>query len=272
MTFLSHELANYDGRPILLYEFRRGNYAVGYVASHADVVTDLLTYKATPITNQGVKQKGTTVTDIFEIECPRSLEVVQWFRYTPPSDTIYLVLRRFHYGDPEAVIVWIGQVVSVSEQSDETASIKCQAVSITLKRGGLRLAWQRGCPHALYDQNCRADKPTFAHPTTISTVGTTFLTLSPSVPTDAYWPGGIVEWQAPGGLYYERRLIEHIVAGNQLYPYGQFDGYTAGMAVTLYPGCKRTSTWCESYFNNLANYGGFPFMPSRSPFDGDPIF
>jgi hypothetical protein len=30
-------------------------------------------------------------------------------------------------------------------------------------------------------------------------------------------------------------------AGSSIYPFGQMDGYTAGMAVTIYPGCKRTS-------------------------------
>lgn len=270
MAFVTSEISNFHGRPIALYEFRRGQMVLGYAAADQDIHTSARTFIAAPMENHGVKQKGTAVTDVFEITCPRSLEIVQWFRYTPPSDIVYLTVRRFHYGDAEAVIIWIGQVVAVSENADETATIRCQAVSITLKRGGLRLTWQRGCPHALYDQNCRADKTAFAVPTSIGALGTNYFTVSTGLSGAAFWPGGIIEWQPSPGTY-ERRLIEHVI-GSQVFPYGQMDGYTPGMAVTLYPGCKRTSSWCNDFFSNLSNYGGFPFMPTRSPFNGDPIF
>lgn len=44
-----------------------------------------------------------------------------------------------------------------------------------------------------------------------------------------------------------------------------------GMIITVYPGCQRTIAACET-FSNLDNYGGFPFMPGKSPFDGTPFF
>jgi hypothetical protein len=134
----------------------------GYAAADKDITTSNgtreIVYVAAPISNSGQTQKGTAVTDVFEVTCPASLEIVQWYRYTPPSDTIYLAVRRFHYGDTQSVIVWLGQVVSVEENSEGVATIRCQQVSITLKRGGLRMTWQRGCIHALYDQNCTVDK------------------------------------------------------------------------------------------------------------------
>jgi hypothetical protein len=36
--------------------------------------------------------------------------------------------------------------------------------------------------------------------------------------------------------------------------------------VTLYPGCAHTRTACKDKFNNLANFGGFPLIPSKNPF------
>jgi hypothetical protein len=86
----------------------------GYASGDQDVTANNGTrdifYRATPISNSGQTQKGTAVTDVFEVKCPASLEVVQWYRYTPPSDTIYLAVRRYHHGDTQAVIVWLGQV------------------------------------------------------------------------------------------------------------------------------------------------------------------
>jgi hypothetical protein len=104
------------------------------------------------------------------ITAPRTVDPAVWFRLTPPSDTVYVVLRRFHWGDAESVIIWLGQIISVSDNADESATLRCQAISITLRRGGLRMSWQRGCIHALYDQNCTVDKSLYAYPRTIASV------------------------------------------------------------------------------------------------------
>jgi uncharacterized phage protein (TIGR02218 family) len=278
MSFAALEGSSYDGSPVLLYEFTRGVDAVfGYAAADQDITTSNgtreIVYVAAPISNSGQTQKGTAVTDVFEVTCPASLEVVQWYRYTPPSDTIYLAVRRFHYGDTQSVIVWLGQVVAVEENSEGIATIRCQQVSITLKRGGLRMTWQRGCIHALYDQNCTVDKRAYAQVVTVTGTnpdGRVFVTPNPS--SGAFWNGGIIEYEMPSLTnVFERRLIEHVTAFT-LYPYGQMDGYYNGQLLTLYPGCKRTGEWCNSFFNNIDNYGGFEFLPNRSPFSGESVF
>lgn len=278
MTFSDRENSNYSGEPVLLYEFTRGNTAVfGYVSADQDIIanngTSDVTYKAVPISNGGQAQKGTAVTDVFEVKCPVDIEIVQWYRYTPPSDTIYLAVRRFHFGDTQSVIVWLGQVVSVEEGVDGSATIKCQQVSITLKRGGLRMTWQRNCIHALYDRNCTVDKLLYATPATVTTINVSgWIGVTPNPPSDWYWNGGILEFDYPGltGVK-ERRLIES-VSGGVVVPYGQLDSYSVGQSLTLYPGCKRTGEWCNSFFNNVDNYGGFEFMPNSSPYSGDSVF
>jgi hypothetical protein len=49
-------------------------------------------------------------------------------------------------------------------------------------------------------------------------------------------------------------------------------GLAAGTTVTLFPGCDHTLATCSGKFSNTANYGGFPFMPTKNPFGGDPIY
>ena len=39
-------------------------------------------------------------------------------------------------------------------------------------------------------------------------------------------------------------------------------------AVTLYPGCARNRETCKNKFNNILNFGGWPWIPLRNPFDG----
>ena len=276
-TFLDRENSNYGGQPIALYEFRRGGTEHFYASCDHDIIASGNLYVATPISDEGVNQKGTAVTDAFEMTVPDDMTVAQWFVNTPPSDIIYVVIRRYHYGDSQAVIIWLGQVVSVTFGNENTAKITAQAVSISLRRGGLRLSWQRGCPHALYDQNCRVDKAAYAVSGTITAMDINSITVTPGTgqafDVNAYWPGGIIEWMI-GPNITEKRLIEDVasVSSGRFFPFGFNDGFSIGLAVTIYPGCKRVSSWCDGYFRNIENYGGFPWMPTKSPYDGDPVF
>ncbi|MEW6169845.1 MAG: phage BR0599 family protein [Pseudomonadota bacterium] len=49
-------------------------------------------------------------------------------------------------------------------------------------------------------------------------------------------------------------------------------GLSVGATVVLYPGCDHTLSTCESKFGNSANFGGFPFIPTKNPFGGSPIY
>jgi len=54
--------------------------------------------------------------------------------------------------------------------------------------------------------------------------------------------------------------------------YGMSYGMIYGsLTVTLYPGCPRDRQTCNDRFNNLENYGGFDWIPSRNPFNGSSI-
>ena len=42
---------------------------------------------------------------------------------------------------------------------------------------------------------------------------------------------------------------------------------TPGETVSLYPGCDHTLQTCHGRFNNAENFGGFPWIPRRNPFN-----
>lgn len=270
--FLTREQSNYGGEPSLLYEFRRGQMGLLYASSDRDVESTMGTFRSCAISNGGLTMKGMAVTDQFEITAPDTIDLASWFAYSPPSDTVYVIVRRFHWGQSIPAIVYIGQIVSVTHQADDTISVKCQPTSITLKRGGLRLTWQRGCVHGLYDQNCQVDKEVYRVDTTVTALTAGVITVAASLNGGQYWPGGILQWQIAEGTF-ERRLIQGTTGlPHQLVPFGQMNGFTVGMAITLYPGCKRVSAWCDGFFNNMANFGGWHYMPNKSPYDGDTVF
>lgn len=84
-----------------------------------------------------------------------------------------------------------------------------------------------------------------------------------------HFAGGYATWQA-GGLTEKRMIVAH--AGDLVTLSAVPPGLSAGAAVMLYPGCDHTLVTCEAKFANSANFGGFPFIPTKNPFGGSPIY
>jgi len=82
---------------------------------------------------------------------------------------------------------------------------------------------------------------------------------------DGYFVAGMLVTANAGS----RMIIGH--TGINLTMVAPMPGLTAGMDVQLYAGCDHAVATCRDRFNNLTNYGGFPFIPVKNPFTGDGI-
>jgi hypothetical protein len=49
-------------------------------------------------------------------------------------------------------------------------------------------------------------------------------------------------------------------------------GLASGAEVRAYAGCNRTLDECKTRFDNVANFGGMPFIPTKNPFGSDPLY
>lgn len=281
MSFQTYEQSNAIGRPINLYLFVWGNSQWGYTSSDTAQIIDGVTYTPIPISDDGLKQANSD-SDPFTVHLPvalpdssgvmQPLPLVALFRSTPPSQSVFITVRRKHEQDPEALIHWIGKVGNVLRQADgATADIVCRNRSV--KRAGLRLTWARICPHFVFDSGCQLLKSAFAITRNVTAVtGNSFTVDGAPLAASPYYDGGFIEWNADGLGTIERRGIEATLGANEYQVFGRADGITIGLAVTIYPGCDGAVATCDTKFSNLANYGGVDFMPSKSPFDGRQVF
>lgn len=271
MTFDTLERSNYDGIPTRLYEFALGTHAWRYASGERDVVLGGVTYVATPISDSGIILSGDVENDDFTITLPANVEFAALYYGTPPSQTVNVTVRQIHRGSDEAPIVWVGILRTTKRVSPIKLEIGCRTLSASLNRNGLRLAWGKQCPHALYDRNCKVNPASYGVAVQIqSLTGATIVSTGFNSLPSGYLAGGYLEWPLLPGVM-ERRSIE-AQSGSVVTVFGTTDGLTVGQYATFYPGCDRVVSTCNSKFNNLSNYGGFPHMPSKSPFDGDPVF
>lgn len=271
MTFDSLERSNYQGVPTTLYEFSMGGTYWRYAAGERDVVLTGVIYSALAIVNEGYSSSGNPETDEITVRIDAFAEVTQLYLGTPPSEPVQLRVRTLHRGDTEAPVVWAGLVKSGRQVSTVEFSFTCNSLLSTLNRNGLRLSWGRGCPHALYDRSCQVDPSDYAVSALIGTlIGNTVTSTGLASFGDGYFSGGYLSFIGPHGATERRAIKSHIGSSIQLL--GLADGISEDTWIIIYPGCNRITSTCEDKFDNLTNYGGFPHLPTKSPFDGDPIF
>ncbi len=273
MSFSQYELSNSAGHPIKLYEFIRQTKSWLYTNADRDVSYGGRSYIAIACSDSGVTQSGDTDADTVTITVPFNADVVKQWSSTPTSDSIQLIIRRMHQndGDFEAPVTWVGEVTGLTRPDYVSRAIQCGNMISRFARGGLRMTWERGCPHRLYDQNCRVDKTLFAVTGTVQTVSnTSCLVAAASTFPGGWFNGGYMSWEIEPGLFESVGIETH--TGSQLQLFGATSWLENGQNVVLYPGCLRTIQVCHDKFNNVPNYGGFTNMPGTSPFNGNPVF
>lgn len=285
MAYGDYEVSNQDAKPIALYEFQYGNTYWRYCTDDEDRTIGGETWLAHAISDEGVTQGGSDQNDL-QIITQSNNPVAALFRNAQPSGKVWLSVRRWHIGDPddETPLLWSGTVVNATLVDKATVQMACRSLGGSYDRQGLRLAWGRMCPHVLYSAfGCKVNKALHAYNYQVLTLtGTNFTaglfdTADPpapipdsfSEPAEGSFTGGFVEFvRADGSL--QRYGIE-LQTGNDFRVLGSTDGLAVGSDITIYPGCARNTTACK-LFNNLPNYGGFPHLPGKSPFDGSPVF
>lgn len=270
MPLNDFEISVEDAKPLYLYAFSLGDRTWRYASSALDVMTlDGHVWAASPISHSGVSLTGEATTDALTIEASTSIAPVQVYMINPPSVPIGLTIFQKDAGDDETVVIYVGDVSQVNFPEPGKATVTCETISVSMRRQGLRLSWQRSCPYAVYDQStCKVNKTAHAVAAVIESVNGFQITVSGALASGVY-PGGFFEWIRPvKGLEF---LTIEAQSGNTLTVFGTTMDLYAGLAITVYRGCNRTPTACAS-FGNFDNYGGVPAMPGKSPFDGTPVF
>lgn len=268
MTYATVETSIQGGRPVELYEFISGTTHYRYTSADGDVVYGGNTFSAVPIARNAVEATSETARLALEIQCDRSLSVLDLFSTLPPDEIVSVSLRRLHAGDGEAITMWMGRVLNVTWNS-AAAEIHCESVYTSQKRTGLRRLYQKACPHVVYRTGCGLSSASFKSTKTVATVSGVSLTFSTIGVDDHYFSGGYLEWIS-GGVT-QRRAIRTQLGGTVVISF-PLPGLAAAASVDLYPGCDHTLATCHSKFSNSLNYGGMPYFPSKNPFNGTPIY
>ena len=267
MTFLANETSAEDGAPVELYELSVGFDTFNLTSAEDEFVDGVTTYTPTEV-------KRTTITvgpedrqDVLELSLPSDHEFVQRFISIPPGQEATLTIKRFHRFDgatPEILVWFKGIVRSVGFSDDGFRS----TIAVTPLTGGLsrlvpRFLYSNVCNHVHYDSGCKVIQNNFRLQGTITVVDGFDITVpGASGFADDFFNSGFVSL---GGSDF-RLVLDH--TGDVLrllLPFPNAD--LIGSAVDVFAGCDHSIVVCKTKYNNVLNYGGFAFVPTKNPFE-----
>lgn len=268
MSFADTESSRIKGRPVNLFMIRYGespNSYYAYTDGSADQTVDGVTYQAQPVMRGAIVVKGSMDKANLEIRMSIDLEVAELFRVYPPASVVSITIYQKHLsdGDGEFFVIWAGRVTS-SKRNPPELILTCEPIRTTLKRLGLRRHYQYSCPHVLYGDWCRANKAAATTSGTISSISSTRLTMLGGwgAGDTSRYLGGLIEWTNALGDVEVRSIIR--VSGNVLTMSGTARDLSPGDVVAVSRGCSRDMAGCNSH-NNIQNFGGCPFIPTKNP-------
>ena len=275
MSFADYEGSRDRGEPVNLFLFEYGpdaSHRIGMTDAENVITYDGTPYIPEPILRDTIKASGTLDKSMFELRSDRDNAVAELFRIYPPSQVVRLTIYQGHLDDParQFLVVWTGRVLNVKWEGSE-CRLSCEPIATSLRRPGLRRRYQLSCPHVLYGSKCRANKEAATSEVTINTKAEGVRSVMVNYQLEGDDPrtlrGGTLEWITPDGLSESRTIMSVSGSGatTTLLLTGVVRSLPAGYAVNLVRGCSHTMDDCGNLHNNLPNFGGMPWIPTKNP-------
>lgn len=264
MGYFDFEKSSYAGKPVELIRFSYGDQLWLYTTSSQEVFFNEDAYIPTYIERGQITRGGDTSKDTCELKVALTDPVSQMFRSGWLDFPMIVTVYRHHLPDLDFAVIWKGRITS-RKCSGSVATLQSNTSFTLLRRAGLRRVYQVSCPHPLYSPQCGVNQEGFRVDTSILSISGSLLSISGiSGYPENYFKGGKISFGES-----LRMVISS--SGSGIVMLDSFDTAYDGASVSLYPGCSRDMDNCLNRFNNLDNFGGFPFLPNKNPFTGDAL-
>ena len=281
MNYNTLESSTQDGMPIYKFLFVKGSDEFRFTSASYFISESTGTYSPEPIDASSISQTGELAKNGVKITLPRTNDLAQLFLGSVPEEITSLTIYRGHDQiDPsEFKVFWKGRVAS-TEASGDSVTLECEDIFTSMQRPGNRARYQKGCRHALYSSQCGVNRDDFAVGVeVVSQSGDTVTvdvvddSIGSNIDSNVDSAGAELEPDSfLGGLIELDNGASRAIIGQSgsvitlISAFSDLNLDSVGLPATLYPGCKHNVSDCKNKFNNLDNYGGFPFIPGKNPF------
>ena len=265
MAYGTHEDSAESARPVELFTFTIDTTIYRYTSAE-----DTVTYSAQDYLSRQIDRSKPTLSSSesgrqqMEITLPADDPVASRYIGIVPPDRVSLQIIRYHRGDsPNGIILWDGRIISAKFEKQGSM---CRLFSISsesaLSRQIPGRKYQGLCNHVLFDSLCQIVKASNKYSGNVSVVSGNTLTVDGLAASEG------ADWAVGGTIEHgnDKRLVT-AQSGDVLTLQLPFRDTPLSQTVDVYAGCDHTISTCLTKFTNTINYGGFPFVPTKNPFN-----
>jgi uncharacterized phage protein (TIGR02218 family) len=182
-------------------------------------------------------------------------------------DKAQIVVRRLFmdsgFAQQGTVIRFVGNIGDLDQLGRTSAKFTCkskvQELNVKLPRNIL----QPTCIHTLFDAGCALSKAAFAVSGTVNAGSTVNKLITTLTNSDSYFDNGQLLFTSGPNAGHLCAVKTYQHSGGTVFFFMPLPAVTnAGDTFTIYPGCDKTQTTCATKFANIANFGGFPYVPA----------
>lgn len=256
-----------SSRPLEVYRFAVGNLSYLYTSAEDAITLGTDTYEPEAIARDSISQGQDKRKQVLKVTVPSSNAFAQRYVSTQPGQKATLSVTRLQRDEVPTfntrILVYKGSVQSVNfPDSGEVAEIAVQTIEGATSRTIPRYTYQASCGHVLYGPGCDVNPDSFDHIGTVTAVSGNDITLSGASGAGLDFVGGYCR---PLTATDFRLIIAQ--SGNVLTLLLPFEVSVLNTSVQAFAGCDHVlKSDCALVFNNVANYGGFAFVPKRDIF------
>ncbi len=269
-SFDTFESSLEGSRPIEVYTIAKGSTTWNYTSWGHDVAVGSTIYQAIPIKRTRISQAADQKTRNTVVTVASENAFASQYINTAPGETATVSIFRLQ---PEElplfstqVLIFKGTVQTVSFPRDGyTSEIVVRSLESAKNQVLPRVSYTGMCNHFLYDSGCGVDPGLFNFTGPVTAGGTTteITVTGANAQADGYWTGGYIATTA--GSQDFRLVVNHV--GNVLSLLLPFATDVSGATVQVFAGCNHVATGdCKTKFENVAEFGGHPFIPNRNIF------
>lgn len=150
----------------------------------------------------------------------------------------------------------ISDIICGQIEAEVTVKSDLELLNIMMPRN----IYQPGCIHTLYDAGCTLNKASFGVNGSVVGVGTTTTVWCNLTQASGYFSLGTITFTGGANNGISRTVkVYSLGVFTLMFPLGVVPA--PGDTFTAYPGCDKQQSTCQTKFNNVANFRGFPYIP-----------
>lgn len=262
MSYQVIEASTHDANTIELFEFTMGNYT-WYQTSSIDPYFDGENdYLPNPLERPAIELAGEISRQTIEIGCASSNDVAQLFVAGSPESMVSVRIFQGHRNDGEFVLIFSGRVLSIKWGKQYKASMFCEPIFTSMRRGALKRNFGERCPYVVYSRACGAARNQIAGVIVGAPVGLSLSVDAAASISDGRLIGGTL---TVGAIV---RTITYHVGSSIKITQPLESSVGSGSTCSILIGCDKSLTACNEWHDNIDNFGAEPYIAAHNPFIG----